>query len=68
MPRGKQIKPTKADRQRWMRQLREQADAGDARAIEIMMQADNGDARAIEILRRIAWWANNAGEPNNERR
>ena len=42
MPRGKQIKPTKADQQRWMRQLREQADNGDARAIEILMRLSGG--------------------------
>ena len=42
MPRGKQIKPTKADEKRWMRQLREQADNGDARAIEILMRLSGG--------------------------
>lgn len=44
MPRGKQIKPTKADQQRWMRQLREQADNGDARAIELLMRLYGGQS------------------------
>ena len=42
MPRGKQIKPTKEDKKRWIRQLREQADNGDARAIEILMRLSGG--------------------------
>jgi len=44
MPRGKQVKPTKADQQRWMRKLREQADSGDARAIELLMRLSGGQS------------------------
>jgi len=44
MPRGKQIKPTKADQQRWIRQLREQADSGDAKAIELLMRLSGGES------------------------
>jgi len=44
MPRGKQVKPTKADQMRWIRQLRQQADAGDARAIELLMRLSGGQS------------------------
>lgn len=46
MPRGKQVKPTKADRQRWIRQLRQQADAGDAKAIELLISLYGGQQSA----------------------
>ena len=46
MPRGKQIKPTKADERRWMRQLREQADNGDAKAIELLISLYGGQQSA----------------------
>lgn len=44
MPRGKQIKPTKSDQARWMRQLREKADNGDPKAIELLMRLYSGES------------------------